>query len=88
MSRDLLFIAIGALGMFLLVKILSSGAVSGGSTSKAAMNLLKTQQAVNLMLTNEFRELVKTPQFKTLVKTLAANELNALENAMSLKKIL
>lgn len=87
MSRDLLFIAIGALGMFLIVKILSSGAASG-NTSKAVTNLIKTQQAVNLAMTNEFRELVKTPQFKMLVKTLAANELKALENAMSLKQIL
>jgi len=88
MSRDLLFIAIGALGMFLIVKILSSGAATGGGTSKAVMNLIKTQQAVNLAMTNEFRELVKTPQFKMLVKTLAANELKALENAMALKQIL
>ena len=87
MIRDILFIAIGGFGMFLLMKILSSGAACG-NTSKAVMNLIKTQQAVNLAMTNEFRELVRTPQFKMLVKTLAANELKALENAMSLKQIL
>ena len=87
MSRDILFIAIGGLGVFLLMKILSSGAASG-NTSKAVMNLIKTQQAVNLALTNEFRELVKTPQFKAMVKTLAANEFNTLSDAMTLKRIL
>lgn len=85
MSRDILFALIGAAAMFLLMRILSS-TMSGGNTSKAAMELLKTQQAANLILTNEFRELAKTPQFKTLATTLAANELNILSNAMTSRK--
>lgn len=87
MSRDILFVAIGAAGMFLILKILFSTGAASGSTSKAAMNLLKTQQAVNLIMTNEFRELAKTQQFRTLAATLAANELNVLQNVMTLKTL-
>jgi len=85
MSRDILFALIGAAAMFLLMRILSS-TMASGNTSKAAMELLKTQQAANLILTNEFRELAKTPQFKALATSLAANEINALSNAMTSRK--
>jgi hypothetical protein len=85
MSRDILFALIGAAAMFLIMRILASSMVTG-NTSKAVIDLLKTQQAANLILTNEFRELAKTNQFKTLAKTLAANEINALSNAMTSRK--
>jgi len=86
MNRDILFALLGAAAMFLILKLLSSRGIAGGDTSKAAIDLLKTQQAMNLILTNEFRELAKTAQFKTLVATLAANELNVLQSAMTTKQ--
>ena len=85
MGKNILFLVLGAFLMYLVLKIISSKALSGSGTSKAAIDLLKTQQAANLILTNEFRELSRTPQFKFLLKTLAANEINAMTNAMALK---
>lgn len=83
--RNILFVVLGMFLMYLILKIISSKALSGSGTSKAAMNVLKTQQAANLIMTNEFRELSRTPEFKFLMKTLAANEINAMTNAMALK---
>jgi hypothetical protein len=83
MGKNILFVLLGAFLMYLVLKIISSKALSGSGTSVAAINVLKTQQAANLIMTNEFRELARTPQFKYLLKTLAANEINAMTNAMA-----
>jgi hypothetical protein len=85
MGKNILFVLLGAFLMYLVLKIISSRALTGSGTSKAAMNVLKTQQAANLIMTNEFRELARTAEFKYLLKTLAANEINAMTNAMALK---
>ena len=86
MKREIIFLLLGAALGIIVLKIISGRNVIQGSTSKAAIDVLKTPQAINVMLTNEFRELAKTVQFRTLMKTLAANEINALSNAMTVKQ--
>jgi len=73
--RPILWIAVGAGIMFVLLKVLAAREITAGGTFAAFKDLSKTQQAANLVRTNEFHELVKTSAFKTLIKTLAEDQL-------------
>ena len=81
--KNLIYVAIGAFLMYIVLKILSSRDVTGSSDTTAQfMALAKTPQMMNLVRTNEARELVKTPEFKQLVKTLANDQAAALSTAL------
>ena len=77
MTRNFLLIALGALIMFVLLKIMAKNSSSSSATTERFKNLAKTQQAVNLVKTNEFRELIKTKEFFSLVASLAKDEMTA-----------
>jgi 2-phosphoglycerate kinase len=80
--RPILWILLGALLMFVVLKIVSAKSVSPSGTSAAFKQLAKTQQMTNLIKTNEFRELMRTNQFKDLVKTLAEDQLVAMSKTL------
>jgi len=80
--RPILWILLGGLITFVILKIASSKVVNTSGTSTAFKQLAKTQQMSNLVRTNEFRELIKTNQFKDLVKTLAEDQLVAMSKTL------
>lgn len=83
--RTVLLILAGALGMFIIMKVLAvrqSGVVS--NTTARLKELAMTNQAYNLLKTNEFRELVKTNQFRNFVKSLAQDQVGVLATTMAI----
>ena len=84
MIKNILYIILGMLIMFVILKLLSSKTLTGtGDTTKALKELAFTGEAYNLIMSNEFRELVKTPEFKKFTKTLAAEQLNILSKTLA-----
>lgn len=80
--KTILWILVGALAMYLILKMLSKKDLTGSNTGKYVKELLATQQAANVIKTNEFRELVKTNEFKKLVGSLAEDQLVSLSKAL------
>ena len=82
MSRTILWIVVGMIIMYILLRIASSGTVSNGSNKKL-LSLLGTQQVANLTRTNEFREVVKTNEFKSFIATLAKEQTIAVARVLT-----
>lgn len=82
-GRYLLFMALGAFLMFIILKIIASGKAYKSEATKEFIALAKTGEAYNLLRTNEFRELAKTTEFRNLVGTLAKEQVNALATALT-----
>ena len=80
--RPIWWFLIGAVIMFVVLKMLAGKTISTSSTSTNFMVLVKTPQASNLVKTNEFRELVKTSAFKKLMLSLADDELKAMSQTL------
>ena len=83
MIKNILYIVLGMLIMFVILKLLSKTLTGTGDTTKALKQLAFTGEAYNLIMSNEFRELVKTPEFKNFTKTLATEQLNILSKTLA-----
>ena len=73
--KPIWWLLLGALIMFVLLKILAKTSATSFKTTERLASLVKTQQVANLVRTNEFRELVKTNEFKSFILTLADEQL-------------
>ena len=80
--RTWLWILVGALIMFVLLKIAAKTTGTESGMSTRLRDLLRTQQVANLVRTNEFRELVKTNEFKRFASTLASEQLKELSRTL------
>jgi len=80
--KVVLWIGLGMLIMFVVLKVLSKSEVTASETTPRLKALLVTQQFANLVRTNEARELVKTQEFKNFTKSLAQDQLIALSKSM------
>ena len=82
--KYLIYLLVGMAAMYAVLKLLSRKGTNEprGNTSKAASNLLKTQETANLVRTNEFRELVKTNEFRSFISTLARDEVKEITKAL------
>jgi hypothetical protein len=80
--RTVLWILLGALIMYILLRILSKSSTGASQTNTKLFALLRTQQIGNLIRTNEFRELIKTNEFKSFINTLASEQLAAMSGAL------
>ena len=80
--KNVLFIGLGMVLMFVILKALSSKTVSTSNTSKDIKAILFSQKFANLARTNEFRELAKMPEFTELLKGLASDQLKTIAQAM------
>ncbi len=80
--KTILWIVLGAVIMFVLLKVLSKRDTSDSKVSSNFKKLADTQQVRNLVRTNEFRELVKTKEFKDLLFSLADDQLTTISKAM------
>lgn len=80
--RPIFWVLLGALIMFIVLKIASSVSRPASATTDRLKALVKTPQAGNLIKSNEFRELIKTDEFKSFVKTLANDQLVTLSKSL------
>ena len=83
MIKNILYIVLGMLIMFVILKLLSKTSSGTGNTTAALKQLAFTGEAYNLIMSNEFRELVKTPEFKNFTKTLADDQLKVLSKTLA-----
>lgn len=83
MIKNILYIVLGMLIMFVILKLLSKTSSGTGNTAAALKQLALTGEAYNLVTSNEFRELVKTPEFKNFTKTLADDQLKVLSKTLA-----
>jgi len=65
--KTVLWILLGALIMYVLLKILSGSEKGDSQTSARLKELVNTMQFRNLIMTNEAREIVKTPEFRRFI---------------------
>jgi hypothetical protein len=79
--RTFLLILLGALIMYVILRVMAKQTVSSDSTSKLII-LLQTQKVNNLIKTNEFREVAKTSEFQDFINTLAEEQLIAVSKAL------
>ena len=80
--RTFLLILLGAVIMYIILKILSSDVAPADSTQKLKA-LAATQQAANLIRTNEFRELVKTKEFINFASSLAEEQVIIMSKSLA-----
>jgi hypothetical protein len=80
--KTVLWILLGALIMFVILKVMSKTSSAPSNTSAAFKKLAGTVQVRNLIRTNEFRELIKTQEFKSLALSLADEQLKTLSTAL------
>lgn len=81
--KIVLWVLVGALVMFVLLKIAAKTGATPSDTGERFKELAKTQQAKNLIMTNEFRELVKTKEFINLARSLAEDQLKTLATTLT-----
>lgn len=83
--RIVLYILLGALAMFIILKVTAvKGSTNTSQTTNKLIELAKTMQVYNLLKTNEFREVVKTKQFREFAKSLAEDQLIVLASTLTL----
>lgn len=82
--RTFLWIGLGMLIMFVILKVLANTGITKDTSQTTARlkALLVTQQFANLVRTNEARELVKTQEFREFTKSLAADQVIALSKSL------
>lgn len=80
--RPFWWILLGALLMFVVLKIVTHISQPEGATTEKLKALVKTSQVANLVRTNEFRELIKTNEFKSFARTLAEDQLITLSKTL------
>ena len=74
----------GALGMYIILKVLSSkGNTAPSQTTAKLKALAKTAQAYNLIMSPQFRELVKTKEFSDFVRTLANEQISIIAGSLT-----
>ena len=84
--RPVWYILIGAVAMFIFLKLLAKTMPTSPVTKKFK-TLAGTPQAHNLIKTNEFRELFKTPEFLGFALSLAEDQMNILSKNISYETI-
>jgi hypothetical protein len=84
--RPIWYILIGAVAMFIFLKLLQK-TMPTSATTKKLQALAKTNEAHQLIKTNEFRELVKTQEFLSFALTLAEDQMNILSTNMAYESI-
>ena len=83
MIKNILYIILGMLIMFVILKLLSSKTITGtGDTTKKLKALAVAPETYNVVMSNEFRELVKTKEFKDFINTLANEQLTILSKTL------
>jgi hypothetical protein len=83
-AKYIIWFIVGALGMFLILKIASkTGKEDNSEVSARFKELAKTQEVYLLVKTKEFRDLVLTRQFRDFVKVLAEDQLQQLAKTIA-----
>jgi hypothetical protein len=72
--RNFLFVLLGALLLFVILKMISGAGKNATPSTEKLRKLAFLPQTENLVKTNEFKELVKTKEFQEFVKTLAEEQ--------------
>lgn len=80
--KGIWWLLLGALLMFVLLKIMSKASAGGSVTFDRFKELARSQQVANLIKTNEFREVVKTGEFKRFAASLADDQLLELSKTL------
>jgi hypothetical protein len=80
--RNFLLIVLGAVIMYVLLKVIAGKTVTADSTVRLK-KLASTQQAANLVRTNEFREIVKTKEFIDFITSLTEEQLITVSKSLA-----
>jgi len=82
--KTLLFILIGATGMFLILKVMSSGKpISENKTTEDLKKFLQTKEANELIQTEQFAAVLLTKEFRTLLKDISDAYINELTKKLT-----
>jgi len=81
--KPIFWIILGALIMWLLLKIMAKVSDGKSDTTQRFFALTKTQEAHNLVRTNEFRELIKTREFLNLATSLADDQIKIISQTLT-----
>jgi hypothetical protein len=76
------WLIIGAVVMFVILKLLSKADTSTSKTWQYSKQILASQQFTNLSKTNEFRELIKMPATTKLLESVAADQLKTISQSL------
>jgi len=80
--KNILFVLLGMVLMYIILKLLSKMPDKSSETSAALTKIALSVQFYNLTKTNEFREIVKMPEFKQFAETLAEDQLRTLSQSL------
>jgi hypothetical protein len=77
--KTVLYILIGAVGMFLILKVMSTGKpIAENKTTEDLKKFLQTKEANELLQTEQFAAVLLTPEFRNLMKDIADVYINEL----------
>jgi len=80
--KTVLWVLLGMVLMFIILKLLSSRVVSSNDTWSQIKPIITSQQFYNLTKTNEFKELVKLPEVSKMLKTLAEDQVTEIAQSL------
>ena len=80
--KIILWILLGMVLMFVILKLLSHRVVSPDDTWPQIKPIIMSQQFYNLTKTNEFRELAKMPEVSKMLETLANDQVTVLAQSL------
>jgi hypothetical protein len=82
--KTVLFILIGAAGMFLILKVMSSGKpIAENKTTEDLKKFLQTKEANDLIKTEQFAAVLLTKEFRILLKDISDAYINELTKKMT-----
>jgi hypothetical protein len=80
--RNILLIILGAVIMFIVLKVLSKKTVKQ-STSSGIKEILLLPETLKLAKTTEFKNLSDTPEFRNYIKTLSQEQIYELAKTLT-----
>jgi len=82
--KTFLFILIGAVAMFIILKVMSSGKpVSENKTKEDLKLFLQTKEANELISSPQFSAVILTKEFRNLLKDIADDYINELTKKLT-----
>lgn len=82
--KYIIWFIVGAMAMFLILKIASKSAQPDSSeTTQRFKELAKKQEVYNLIMTKEFRDIVLLPEFRNFVKSLAKDQIEIMAKTLA-----